>query len=283
VDTSLLPTLNHPYDLPATSTRLYREDGALLLPGLLSDAEVMAYGPHVERTIWENSTEPEAVDERDTAIRKAFVHVVNLWERNPACRQLALSARLGRVAADLLEVDAVRLFYDQAMFKEPGGEYTPWHQDAPYFPRLDRNKFVTIWLPLVHVEAGMDFVLQSHRHGRLSKLSLESEISYDSERYYADLIHERHWNVTNYGAMSAGDATAHPEWTLHRAHPNRSSQVRGVIAFIYYADGARVMELDDPDIERERIEKELNRLSWRPGGFAAGPRNPVAYVRPSRR
>ena len=53
-------------------------------------------------------------------------------------------------AAHLLGVDGVRLSHDQALFKEPGGGRTPWHQDQCYWP-LDTDKTITMWMPLVDV------------------------------------------------------------------------------------------------------------------------------------
>jgi ectoine hydroxylase-related dioxygenase (phytanoyl-CoA dioxygenase family) len=40
-----------------------------------------------------------------------------------------LDPRLGRIAADLAGVDGVRLWQDQALIKEPYGEYTAFHVD----------------------------------------------------------------------------------------------------------------------------------------------------------
>ena len=45
------------------------------------------------------------------------------------------------------QVEGVRLYHDQALNKEPGGGYTPWHCDAYYWPVLS-DKIVTAWVPL---------------------------------------------------------------------------------------------------------------------------------------
>ena len=56
--------------------------------------------------------------------------------------------RFAGVAAALLGVDGVRLYHDQALFKEPGGGPTPWHQDQVYWP-LATDRTITMWMPLV--------------------------------------------------------------------------------------------------------------------------------------
>ena len=45
---------------------------------------------------------------------------------------------------------ALCLYHDQALFKEPGGGPTPWHQDQYYWP-FDTDKTITMWMPLVEV------------------------------------------------------------------------------------------------------------------------------------
>ena len=59
----------------------------------------------------------------------------------PATRKASCSApvklpatRIARTAAALLGVDAVRLWHDQALYKESGGRETDPHQDLPYWP-----------------------------------------------------------------------------------------------------------------------------------------------------
>lgn len=41
----------------------------------------------------------------------------------------------------------MRLYADQALYKEPHGGYTPWHCDAFYWP-LASDKAITAWIPL---------------------------------------------------------------------------------------------------------------------------------------
>ena len=54
----------------------------------------------------------------------------------------------------LLEVAGVRLYHDQALFKEAGGGHTPWHADQFYWP-LATDRTVTAWVPLVDVPMEM--------------------------------------------------------------------------------------------------------------------------------
>jgi len=57
-----------------------------------------------------------------------------------------------------VQVDGVRIYHDQALNKEPGGGYTPWHCDGYYWP-LQSDKILTAWVPLQ-----VSHTLQKTRH-----------------------------------------------------------------------------------------------------------------------
>ncbi len=88
--------------------------------------------------------------------------------------------RLARLATELLQVSGVRLYHDQALYKEAGGGYTPWHVDQYYWP-LNTEKSVTAWIPLhaVPLENGpLSFSVGSQR----IKIGRDLEISDESEK-----------------------------------------------------------------------------------------------------
>jgi hypothetical protein len=92
---------------------------------------------------------------------------------------LIFSKRLAKIAADLMQVDGVRLYHDQALFKEAGGGITPWHADQHYWP-LSTDKTITAWIPLqaTPLEMGpLEFSAGSHviQEGRELSISDDSE------------------------------------------------------------------------------------------------------------
>lgn len=48
----------------------------------------------------------------------------------------------------------MRLYHDQALYKEAGGGPTPWHADQYYWP-LTTDRVVTAWVPLQPVSPDM--------------------------------------------------------------------------------------------------------------------------------
>jgi ectoine hydroxylase-related dioxygenase (phytanoyl-CoA dioxygenase family) len=82
-----------------------------------------------------------------------------------------------------MRVDGVRLYHDQALFKEPGGGFTPWHVDQQYWP-MASERSVTAWIPLQATPAAMgplEFAVGSQR----TTFGRDLAISDDSERLMA--------------------------------------------------------------------------------------------------
>ena len=92
-----------------------------------------AWSPVVRDVAMATNTETRPLSERDYYAR-AVLQMQNLWRRDERVRRFVFAPRFARVAADLLGVDAVRMYHDQAVFKEPGSTPTPYHQDQYYFP-----------------------------------------------------------------------------------------------------------------------------------------------------
>ena len=109
----------------------------------------------------------EALREIDQ-IEIPFMQTFNLWKRDSIAHNLIHSPILGRLAADLLGVDAVRVYQDSVFIKRPGDGPTLWHSDLNMCP-FDTNDFLTIWIPLQDVPAesqggsGLTFATASHR------------------------------------------------------------------------------------------------------------------------
>jgi ectoine hydroxylase-related dioxygenase (phytanoyl-CoA dioxygenase family) len=246
---------------PEASVTEFAAEGHTVVRGLASADEVAAVRPAIEAaassTAWNRHL---PLDQRDT-YSKAFLQATNLWRLDPVIADFVCSPRFARVAAELLGVDGVRLWHDQALVKEAGGGQTPWHQDQGYWP-LDTDRTITLWMPLVDLppEVGsMTFAVGSHRLGDLRGPAISDE----SQATFEDLIRERGLPLRTHGALAAGDATFHAGWTLHSAGPNPTTEDRPVITVIYVADGAR---LTDPT-----PQQELDLALWAPGSHPGDP------------
>ena len=268
-----LPKLDSPYDVPADRVAEYRERGHTVLRAVASTDEIAAYRPVIKSVALGQNREHRPLKDRDT-YGKAFLQMWNLWAVDDAVRRFTCAERFAQVAADLMGVDAVRIYHDQAVFKEGGGGPTPWHQDQFYWP-LDSDNMITMWMPLVDVpvEVGtMRFVSGSQRLGYLGDYAISDE----SDATFAAMIEERGLEVDNHGAARAGDATFHAGWVLHSAPQNPTTDMREVMTVIYFADGIRIMP--EPDNKNRWNDLEAWLPGVQPGGLAASPLNPLLYT-----
>lgn len=264
-----LPRLVEPRTVSAADVDSYRRDGHLLLRGVASRDEAAAYRDVVRSATLRLSQETRALADRDT-YGKAFLQVSNLWQHSDEVAQFVLAPRYAQIAGALLGVPRVRIYHDQALFKEPGGGFTPWHQDAMYWP-LDGQQCLTMWMPLVDVEpemGGLCFASGTHAEGPMSDIA----ISDASEEHFDHVLADGRFALRQPVAMRAGDATFHSGWTAHRALPNDSQTAREVMTIIWFADGLHVQEPANP-AQRFDLDAWLPGLA--PGEPARSPLNPV--------
>jgi ectoine hydroxylase-related dioxygenase (phytanoyl-CoA dioxygenase family) len=265
-----LPPLDSEYPVLPEQIASFRENGHVLLRGVASLQEIEAYKPLIGTTTGRYNQENRPLEQRDT-YAKAFLQVTNLWRRDTGVARFVLARRFAKIAADLMGVDAVRLYHDQALYKEPGGGQTPWHQDQFYWP-FETPNMVTMWMPLVDVpveKGALSFASRSHAKGSVCGLSISDE----SEREIAAIVEENQFPIA-VEDMRAGDATFHGGWTLHRAPANNTRELREVMTIIYFEDGAT---LATPKSRFQQNDLEAWFPGQKPGEPAASELNPIVY------
>jgi ectoine hydroxylase-related dioxygenase (phytanoyl-CoA dioxygenase family) len=261
------------YPLSQDQVGQYQRDGHIFLKNVASQHEVNAVRPLIVGIVDEMAKVGERQG-RISAYNKMFTQITNLWRRDALIKEFIFAQRFARIAADLMSVRGVRLYHDQALVKEPGGKPTPWHQDYYYWP-LATEHTITMWMPLVDVtrEMGsMNFAQGSHVDSAYEQLP----ISETSQEYFEQVIKNQKGKICSY-SLKAGDATFHSGRTLHAAHANTSDKRREVIAIIYYADGTRIMEPDNP---HRKVDMEVFHPGQKPGELAASELNPLLFSRP---
>jgi len=223
------PELEQVYSLDSTQLDFYRTNQFIKLKAVLEPATLAFYNEQISEEVNRRNTTNIPLEERDT-YGKAFLQIMNLWVDNPILRPLLFSKRLASLAAQLMEVEGVRMYHDQALFKEAGGGYTPWHADQYYWP-LDSDKTITVWIPLQATPLAMgplEFSAGSHRlqEGRTLGISTESEQLLAKKLRLNDFPQVR-------GAFDIGELSFHSGWIFHRAGPNTTDQTRKAMTIIY--------------------------------------------------
>ena len=263
------PTLG---DLNDERIAEFRRDGCTVVRGLCSKEEVASVRATIAEAVADQSQGIAALSERSSTYARAFLQVENIWRTVDRVRDFTLSPRFAEVAARLVGVPGIRLYHDQALFKEPGGGVTPWHQDQGYWPLRGWGP-VTMWMALADLTAEMGGSM-SFARGSCHLALGDLEISDDSQAGGEHMVDEHHLDVVNFGPLAAGDATFHAGWTLHRAEPNTSTAMREVMTVIYFPDGMRV---GTPENRRQASDLARWLPGCAPGDVAASELNPVLY------
>ena len=258
------------YPITDKQKNSFAENGHILLREVATAEEIRRFQPAIKSASYEYNTETRKLAERDTYSR-AFLQIMNLWRRDNAVKKFVFAQKFAQIAADLLGVEKVRLYHDQALFKEPGGGPTPWHQDQ-YYWAFDTEKTLTMWMPLVDISEAMGmltFASGSHKKGAIGSV----EISDESQETYHQYIIEQGFSIAKAEAMRAGDATFHTGWTIHSAGGNGSpDKTREVMTIIYYADGAKITEPQNQNQINDINQWMSGKL---PGEMADGFLNPI--------
>ncbi len=200
-----------------------------------------------------------------------FTALEQMWLHDDLMRAVALSPRLGGLAAALLGEPAVRLYHDNALSKEPGCGRTPWHHDAEHFP-LATVQAVTAWMPMSAIPGLMGPL--SFARGR-AVLDEVADLAFDKvgtsyDEAVTRRLVEREVAVEA-GPFAVGDVSFHSALCFHTAGPNRTTQPRRALATTYFADGARVV--DSPTLISGTWREFIPGVD--PGGLAASALNPV--------
>ena len=261
-----------PYLLTQEQIAFYQQNQYIKLKQVF-DADTIHYlNELISAQVSQMNQELTPLEERST-YGKAFLQLFNLWTENPLVKDLILSQRLGQIAADLMQVDGVRLYHDQALFKEGGGGITPWHADQYYWP-LATDKTVTAWIPLqaTPLEMGpLEFSAGSHAivEGRELEIGDQSEAVMQKKLRVTDFEHVIE-------PFDIGEISFHSGWVFHRAGANTTQDMRKVMTIIYMD---KDMLLKQPD----NANQENDWKTWCPGAqigeIIDTPLNPVIYAR----
>jgi len=264
----LLSDLDVPYTLSTEQIEAFRENGFIKISNVLSADLLHYYRQQISDKVAKLSADALPLAQRST-YGKAFLQIMNLWQESEAVREFVFGRRLARIATELMGCRGVRIYHDQALYKEPGGGITPWHADQYYWP-VSNDHMVTAWVPLqaTPLEMGpLIFCEKSHcvQIGRDLEISDESEMTLQEA-----LTHFRQEE----GPYALGDVSFHSGWTFHRAGANSTDRPREVMTMIYMDQD---MRLAAPKNKNQVADVERWCPAVQVGEFVASRLNPLLY------
>jgi hypothetical protein len=260
-DDEVAAALAESYPLTASQRERFRDESFIKLPGVIPPRVLRRLADRLDQLL-----QGEHGDDNPGR----FTALEQMWLGDELMRAVALSPRLGNLAADLLGTD-VRIYHDNALSKEPGCGRTPWHHDAEHFP-LATLSAVTAWIPVSAISPAMgplSFARHPDLRGLLADLEFDrTGTSYDTA--VSGRIATSDVPIED-GPFAAGDVSFHGALCFHTAGANHTKQSRRALATTYFADGARVVKT--PTLISGAWRDFLPGVA--PGGLATSPLNPV--------
>ena len=272
VPDQLLKLMNESYPLSESHISFYKKNGFIKLKQVFNKEEIAFLNEVITNEVHALNKQVLSMEQRDT-YGKAFLQIMNIWKNSETVKEIVFGKKLAKIAAELMEVDGVRLYHDQALYKEPSGGHTPWHADQYYWP-LASDKTITAWMPLqttplewgpLEYSAGSDQLID----GR------DKEISDESQQFLENALKEKGF-VHVVEPFDLGEVSFHKGWLYHRAGPNKTNQMRKVMTVIYMD---KDMKLKAPENKNQQNDWD----TWCPGAIVGEtidtPLNPILYQR----
>lgn len=271
---SIKEALNQDYSVTPEQASFFAQHGFIKIKNIF-DASVIDYmNIVISKEVDRLNNQQIPLEERDT-YGKAFLQIMNLWTHTTLVKDIVFSKRIAQIATDLMQVNGVRLYHDQALFKEPKGGHTPWHADQYYWPLATENT-VTAWIPLQATP--LDYgPLEFNAGSNQLTAGRDKQISDESQAFLeAELKNHKFEHVIE--PFDVGEISFHRGWLYHRAGPNVSGHMRKVMTMIY-------MDKDTVLKEPENHNQLADWEAWCPGATVGAtintPLNPVLYEKAS--
>ncbi len=262
--------LDESFAITDEQINFFQTNGFIKIKNVLTADTLHYMNETISEEVKRLNTQHLPMEQRDT-YGKAFLQIFNLWAKSETVKEVVFSKRLAKMASELMDVTGVRMYHDQALFKEPGGGHTPWHADQYYWP-LSSDKTVTVWIPLqkTGLELGpLEFSAGSQQltEGRNLKISDESEKEIQRKLTLRDFE-----QVVE--PFDVGEVSFHMGWVFHRAGSNQTDAMRKVITVIYMD---KDMRLKEPVNENQIADWKTWCPGVKVGDVIDSPLNPVLY------
>lgn len=223
----------------------YNENGFVVIEDFLNAEELEVWRTAVTNAVRERNGlkmpgkqimagEEDGINKDAAYFNNVFDQLLNLWQTSDEVRQLMLDERIGKMAAELADVDGIRVWHDQALIKRPWANPTSWHLDTPFWSFSDRRA-LSIWVALddATLENGcLFFIPGSHHTTTFENFGIGKNMGGIFE------VYPQFSKSRSYAApMKAGSCSFHNGLTIHGAHANMTPGFRRAMTCAYMPDG----------------------------------------------
>ena len=263
------------YQISPAQSQSFDQNGFIVIEDFL-DAMELEQWRHVTM---------EAVDERlasaaagkssgmtnltndDNYYSQVFLQCVRLADSHAGMKAIMTDEKLGQVAGTLAGVDGVRIWHDQALFKQAYGNPTSWHLDNPYWSFSSPHS-ISIWVALddatLH-NGCMWYLPGTHKLATYENVGIGSNMR-DLFKVYPEWLKMTAVPVP----AKAGSAVFHNGLTAHAAGANMTPGMRRAMTCAFMPDGStfngvqNILPKDMFDSYKigDELDSSFNPLVW---------------------
>lgn len=200
------------------------------------------------------------------------------WQAIPEFREVMFASPLGALGATLLGSDRVTMLMDNWFVREAGArDSAPWHHDEPYFDFS--GAMCIVWIPLEPVKApfGLEFVLGSHRWGKLfAARQFSNNVPFDcvGDEYHPMPEFDGGEHELASWDLDPGDCLAFDFRTIHRGGSESAPEDSHRMTFRLGGDNVR---FEPRGGWTREISEHLVRAGQRAGRPLDNPLTPVIH------
>lgn len=216
----------------------FRRDGFVVIENVLDAGELETWRATVGDAVRERVELQNGLNNQfeggDPFYAAVFTQALRLGDTHAGIRPLVRAPELGKLAGDLIGAEAMRIWHDQALVKEPHGNQTTWHRDTPYWAFHTRTA-VNFWIALDDATLAngcLWYLPGTHLMGDYDLVKIGRNMT-DIFKAYPQ------WAAIEPVAAPcpAGSIVIHNSMVVHGAGPNMTTKRRRAMTVAYFPDG----------------------------------------------
>ncbi len=233
------------FQLTEEQIEYYQTNGFIVIEDFLSPDELLHWRSAVMEAVSERGGrkmpdkdlkigEDDGINEDADYFGKVFDQLLNLWQTNDKVKEIMFDERIGEMAAKLADVEGIRIWHDQALFKRPWANPTAWHLDTPFWSFADK-KAISIWVALddATLENGCLYFIP----GSFKETTYEFKAIGKNMDAVFEVYPQFAKTAPFVAKMKAGSCSFHNGLTIHGAGPNMTPGFRRAMTCAYMPDG----------------------------------------------
>ncbi|MBJ2173532.1 phytanoyl-CoA dioxygenase family protein [Aureibaculum sp. A20] len=224
----------------------YRNNGFLIVDDFLSQPEVEHWKTTIDEAVKARKGRKfphseiktgasDGINKDAEYFGKVFDQIINLWMTDDGVKEIMFDKNLGKMAAELAEVDGIRIWHDQSLVKQPWGNPTAWHLDTPFWS-FSHREALSVWVALedVTLQNGCLYFMPGSQK---DTDFIEPGIGANMGDIFNDYPNYAKKDPTP-SIIKAGSCSFHNGLTIHAAGVNMTPYTRKAMTCAYMPDGS---------------------------------------------